>query len=149
MNSTAKLSVSASASVSATEPLVFDSTPKEQTLSRYFHTLNAGDFQAAAALFSPDGVLNPPFDSALTGPEAIALYLSQEAKGLHLQPLKKTGERLEDGSDHSKYDVLGSVQTSLFTVNVCWLFVLNSQAEICSVNVKLLATMKELLQLKR
>ncbi|MBW4654375.1 MAG: nuclear transport factor 2 family protein [Kaiparowitsia implicata GSE-PSE-MK54-09C] len=141
--------MSANGSVSVIESLTFDSTPKEQTLSRYFATLNAGDFQATAALFAPDGMLNPPFEAALTGPEAIALYLSQEANGLQLQPLKKTSELLEDGSDRCKYDVLGSVQTSLFTVNVCWLFVLNSQAEICSVNVKLLATMKELLQLKR
>ena len=53
----------------------------EPTILRYFETLNAGDFEAGAALFAPDGVMYPPFESGITGSGAIANYLQQEAQG--------------------------------------------------------------------
>ena len=130
-----------------TELLGFDNTPPEQTLSRYFATLNAEDFQKTAELFAKDGALNPPFESPIVGQEAIVAYLNKEAKGLQLFPLRKAVELLELGE--ICYRVIGKVQTALFTVNVEWIFTLTESAEICSVEVKLLAAMKELLKLKR
>jgi limonene-1,2-epoxide hydrolase len=125
----------------------FDDTPVERTLSQYFATLNAENFQAVADLFAEDGVLRPPFESEVVGHEAIVAYLEKEAQGLQLRPLRKTTEAAESG--HVCYQIVGKVQTSLFSVNVGWTFMLNSAAEICSVEVKLLAALQELLRLKK
>jgi hypothetical protein len=123
-----------------------DTSTSKAIVSRYFDLLNAGDFQAVAALFADDGVLNPPFDSPVVGREAIVQYLETEAKGLQVFPTQYRRERLEDGLE--EYHVGGKVQTSLFGVNVGWKFVLNSAADILSVKVKLLASLEELLKLK-
>lgn len=120
--------------------------PIEQVISRYFETLNAAEFQATANLFAADGSLYPPFESAVTGREAIVTYLETEARGLQLSPQKHTIDRLED--DTVQCRVTGKVQTPLFGVNVGWTFVCNSACEILSVQVKLLAALEELLKLK-
>lgn len=119
----------------------------EPVISNYFQTLNAGEFQATVALFAADGALKPPFEPAIVGAEAIAAYLTSEAKGLVLQPQHVTVEVLEDGC--TAYQVSGSVQTPLFSVNVGWQFVLSPQKQICWAKVKLLATLEELFKLPR
>jgi hypothetical protein len=119
----------------------------EPVVLRYFETLNAGEFEATAALFATDGVMHPPFESGFVGPEAIATYLQEEAQGIRLQPRQGTRELLENND--IEYQIRGKVQTSLFGVNVAWRLVLNSQQEITSVTIKLLASPKELLNLRR
>lgn len=119
---------------------------EETTVSSYFDALNTGDFQAVAHLFAEEGVLCPPFESAVTGREAIVTYLEAEAKGLQLTPKQCTTQLLDDGNRQCK--VIGKVQTPLFGVNVGWTFVLNPDAEILSVQVKLLAALEELLKLQ-
>lgn len=52
----------------------------ERAVSLYFETLNTADFQATAALFAADGVLYPPFDSAVMGRDAIAPTLTLKPK---------------------------------------------------------------------
>jgi len=118
----------------------------ETTVLSYFEALNVENFQAVASLFSETGVLYPPFDSAVTGHEAIVTYLETEAKGLQLTPKRCVTQPLDDGNRQCK--VIGQVQTPLFGVNVGWTFVLNSDAEILSVQVKLLAALEELLKLQ-
>lgn len=118
----------------------------QEIISRYFESLSAEDFLATAHLFAAEGTLYPPFESAVTGREAIVAYLETEAKGLRLSPLSYAADRLEDG--HIQYQVMGKVQTPLFGVNVGWIFVLNAAAEIVSVQIKLLAALEELLKLK-
>ena len=49
----------------------------------------------------------------------------------------------------SEIYIQGQVQTSLFKVNVAWKFILNSAKEIVSVKVKLLASLAELVKLRR
>jgi hypothetical protein len=119
----------------------------EPVIAQYFETLNAGDFAAAASLFAEDGTLAPPFDDPLVGPEAIAQYLGAEAKGMLLRPIKGTSKVLDNGD--VEFNIAGKVQTSLFGVHVAWYFVLNSEAKILAVRVKLLASLEELLKLKR
>jgi hypothetical protein len=119
----------------------------QPVISAYFATLNAGDFQATAALFADDGALQPPFASPIVGAEAIEVYLDTEAKGFVLQPQQVTVQPLDDGC--TEFQVGGRVQTPLFSVHVGWRFVLNSQQEICFVRVKLLASLEELVQLRR
>ena len=119
----------------------------QPTLSNYFATLNAEEFQATAALFAEDGVLQPPFVTAIVGREAIATYLEAEAKGFVLHPQQVTVHPLDDGC--TEFQVGGRVQTPLFSVNVGWRFVLNPQQEICFVRVKLLASLEELFKLRR
>jgi Nuclear transport factor 2 (NTF2) domain len=119
----------------------------QPVISEYFATLNAGDFQATAALFADDGALQPPFETPIVGAEAIAAYLSAEAKGFVLQPQQVTAQPLADGS--TELQVGGRVQTPLFSVHVGWRFVLNSQQEICFLRVKLLASLEELVRLRR
>ncbi len=117
------------------------------TISQYFESLNAGDFAAVAALFAPDGVMHAPFESGIVGGDAIASYLQQEALGLKAEPHQGIIE--SQINDLVLFRVNGKVQMPLFGVNVSWLFSLNSQQEIVSVTVKLLASPQELLNLRR
>ncbi len=119
----------------------------EPVVLRYFETLNAGKFESTAALFDSEGSLNPPFEAAMVGPAAIAAYLEQEAKGMKLLPGQGMIENLENGQRQA--EVSGKVQTSLFMVNVAWTFTLNDLNQITSARIKLLASPKDLLNLRR
>jgi Nuclear transport factor 2 (NTF2) domain len=119
----------------------------EPALLRYFTTLNAADFQTTASLFASEGTLYPPFETAIVGRAAIATYLEKEAKGITALPQQQMAQVTE--TRDSEIKVVGKVQTSLFTVNVAWHFVLNSDSEIVAVRVRLLAALEELLNLKR
>ncbi len=113
---------------------------------RYFETFNAGDFAATANLFAEDGVLHAPFEEPIIGKSSIATYLKTEARGMQLEPQQGISQILED--DRVEVQVSGRVKTSAFGVNVGWLFLLNSDREILSVTVKLLASAQELLNLR-
>lgn len=117
----------------------------EPTILAYFQTFNAHDFQATASLFAAEGQLMPPFESAIVGQDAIFAYLETEAQGMAALP---QGIQ-EDLSSATSINVVGKVQTRLFTVNVNWQFVLNSESEILSLKIKLLAALQDLLHLKR
>jgi len=125
------------------------------TISAYFATLNANQFSATAQLFVVDGQLLPPFESAIVGREAILAYLSAEANGLQAYPQTLKTEVLsahETGLQVIGLQVIGQVQTALFTINVSWQFVVTpaaEAAEIVSLKIKLLAPLKDLLHLKR
>jgi hypothetical protein len=120
---------------------------EELSILQYFDSLNAGEFEKTASLFAIEGALHPPFESPIVGKEAILNYLNAEAKNLQLYPIKGTAETLE--SRDTKIQIKGKVQTPLFSVNVAWLFLLNSAKEILSVEVKLLASLEELVKLQR
>jgi hypothetical protein len=119
---------------------------REPSVWRYFTSMNAGDFETTVALFHRDGVLNPPFEEPITGREAIAIYLQVEAEGMQLYPREGVSHKLEDGK--TEIFLTGKVDTPLFGVNVSWQFFLDSQGEITSVTVKLLAEPQELLMLR-
>lgn len=119
----------------------------EPAVLDYFISLNAGNYHATAALFSPDGVLNPPFEEPVVGREAIAAYLQAEAAGMQLHPHQGSVVFLE--ANGVAVQVKGKVQTSLFTVNVGWQFILNAQGKINSATINLLASLEELLPLRR
>jgi ketosteroid isomerase-like protein len=118
----------------------------ERSVLQYFETFNAGDFEATANLFAADGVLNAPFTEPIVGKSAIDTYLKAEARGMKLEPQQGVHQTLEDGK--IEVQVSGLVQTSVFRVHIKWLFLLNSQREILSVTVKLLAAPQELLNLR-
>lgn len=119
----------------------------ESIVLRYFQTMNAADYEATAALFAPTGAMHPPFEQPIEGKEAIAAYLTAEAKGMQLLPNQGTAEPLEE--DKIQFQIRGRVQTPLFGVNVAWIFILNSEREIVYAKIKLLASPQELLQLRR
>ncbi|HEY9653373.1 MAG TPA: ketosteroid isomerase family protein [Coleofasciculaceae cyanobacterium] len=119
----------------------------EPAVLRYFATMNAGEYETTASLFAEQGVMYPPFEEPIEGKTAIATYLKAEAKGMQLAPSKGSAEALEN--DQIQIQVIGKVQTPLFGVNVAWIFVLNSQQEIVSARIKLLASPQELLSLRR
>jgi hypothetical protein len=119
----------------------------EPTVLRYFETLNAGNFEATSALFTADGVMRPPFESGIVGPDAIAGYLQQEAQGMKLEPRQGIAQILEN--EQIQFQVTGKVQTPWCGVNVSWLFLLNQQREITAATIKLLASPQELLNLRR
>lgn len=119
----------------------------EPVILRYFETFNQGDFEATSALFATEGILHPPFESGIVGPEAIAAYLQAEATGMKLTPRQGIVEaQTEDGL---QFRVSGKVFTPLFGVNVSWMFWLNSKQEITALKLKLLASPQELLNLRR
>ncbi|EAW33868.1 nuclear transport factor 2 family protein [Lyngbya sp. PCC 8106] len=118
----------------------------EPQVLRYFETLNAGDFQATAALFAEDGILEAPFEDHLHGQEAIATYLQAEAQGMQLKPQEGISQTLENGQQ--QVQVMGKVRTPLFWVNVAWQLILNPNGEIAVVTVKLLASLQELFNLQ-
>ncbi|MBW4614738.1 MAG: ketosteroid isomerase family protein [Desmonostoc vinosum HA7617-LM4] len=117
----------------------------EPSIVRYFQTLNAGEFQATAALFAQDGVMHPPMESGIVGPDAIAAYLKQEAQNIKAYPRQAVAETTEN--DHMQIQVSGKAQTSWCSVNVIWLFTLNQQQQIQYTKVKLLASPQELFAL--
>lgn len=119
----------------------------EPNLISYFQTLNAGEFQATAALFANDGVMYPPFESGIVGPDAIATYLQQEAENIQAFPRQGIAENRENG--YIEVQITGKVQTSWCGVNVNWLFTLNQHQQIISAKIKLLASPQELLSLRR
>ncbi|MBC7972768.1 MAG: nuclear transport factor 2 family protein [Verrucomicrobia bacterium] len=118
----------------------------EPVISRYFETLNEGAFQATSQLFAADGEMQPPFEQAVVGENAIAAYLQTEARGFNLQPRQGVVQLLDDGC--TEVQVVGKVQTPLFSVNVSWLFALNSEKKLLLVRIKLLASSQELLGLR-
>ncbi|WP_341525809.1 ketosteroid isomerase family protein [Nostoc sp. UHCC 0302] len=119
----------------------------DSSVVSYFETLNAGEFEGTAALFAEDGVMHPPFESSIIGPEAIAAYLNKEAKNLKAFPTQGIADTLENGQ--IQVQVTGKVQTSWCGVNVLWLFILNQQQQIIYTKIKLLASPQELLALKK
>lgn len=129
-----------------TEKLIIEGIT-EPTILHYFETMNAGEFDATAALFTADGTLKAPFESPFVGQDAIAAYLHQEAQSMKLEPREGIVEILEN--EHTQVQVSGTVQTSWCGVNVSWLFVLNQQHEIAAATVKLLASPQELLNMQR
>jgi Nuclear transport factor 2 (NTF2) domain len=131
---------------SASSPMAIEGIT-EPVIAQYFESLNAADFALTASLFAEQGVMIPPFDDPQQGPEAIAHYLDAEARGMQLHPLNGTSTVLDNGD--VEINVAGKVQTSLFGVHVAWYFVLDSEAKILAVRVKLLASLEELLKLKR
>ncbi|MBD2509945.1 nuclear transport factor 2 family protein [Nostoc muscorum FACHB-395] len=119
----------------------------ETSVLRYFQTLNAGEFEATAALFVADGVMRPPFESDIVGTDAIAAYLKQEGQNVKAYPNTAIAETLETGE--IQIQVAGKAQTSWCSVNVLWLFILNQQRQIFYTRIKLLASPQELLSLRR
>lgn len=119
----------------------------EPVVRRYFETMNAGEYEATAALFGDRGTMQPPFEQPIEGKEAIATYLEAEAKGMQLSPKKGITEPLDD--HQIQIQVTGKVQTPLFGVNVSWIFLLSEQREILHTRIKLLASPQELLSLRR
>lgn len=120
---------------------------EEAMISRYFQTLNAGEFGQTAGLFTDSGILIAPFEEGVTGREAIEVYLNEEAKGLTAFPRQGTRETFEDGA--AEIVVVGKVQMPLFGVNVRWTFRLTPEGEIASIAIKLLASPQELLNLRQ
>ena len=126
----------------------------ENTIHQYFLRLNNGEFIDTAQLFTEQGCLNPPFEKSIVGREAIARYLEKEAKGMNFCP--ERGEILTkvgvadplDRSDRTQYHIQGKVKTSFFTVDVSWSIELNAAKEIMAVDVKLLASINELLSFR-
>ena len=119
----------------------------EPSLLRYFKTLNAGEFEATAALFAVDGVMRPPFESDIVGKDAIAAYLKQEGQDIKAYPNVGISETLENGD--IQIQVTGKAQTSWCSVNILWLFILNQERQILYTRIKLLASPKELISLRR
>ncbi|MEH1934394.1 MAG: ketosteroid isomerase family protein [Nostoc sp.] len=119
---------------------------REPSVLRYFETLNAGEFEATAALFAVDGVMRPPFESDIVGKDAIAAYLKQEGQNIKAYPNTGIVETLENAT--IQVQVTGKAQTSWCSVNVLWLFILNQQRQIFYTRIKLLASPQELYQFK-
>lgn len=119
----------------------------EPAVLRYFETMNAGEYEATAALFAQMGEMHPPFEKPILGREAIASYLQAEAKEMQLSPHQGIVETLLD--DQKQIQVSGKVQTPIFGVNVSWIFVLTPEGEILTARIKLLASPQELLSLRR
>lgn len=132
--------------ISTDDNLVIDGI-KELFIYNYFVTINREEFKQTATLFAEEGKLLAPFENPIIGRDAIALYLSREAKGMTLLPQQGIYEYSEDDSEQIK--VLGKVKTSLFTVNVAWFFNYNSQQQITTARIKLLASPQELLGLRK
>lgn len=131
--------------ISTSQTLIEDIT--EPVILNYFNYFNSGDFEAVVNLFATEGVLLPPFESPITGRDEILGYLNLEAKDLKLYPQAGTIEPTED--EHTKIKVLGHVKTPLLGVNVSWYFILTPNQEIAFAEIRLLASLQELLHLKK
>ena len=128
-----------------------DNLALPEQLQRYFEYLNQGEFEQAAALFAEDGQMLPPFEQPILGREAIAHYLTTEASGMTLTPLRyeKPDQAIDLAGKQVSCIVRGKVKTALFVVNVAWQFSLSAANEITRVKIKLLARLEELLKFKQ
>ena len=137
----------------ASQTSTFIDNLHQQIINSYFSYLNDRNFEEVANLFSSQGSLQPPFEKGICGRAAISRYLEVEATGIQAFPQSinvqsnPTGYIFNEDSQIT-YQVMGYVKTSFFTVNVGWSIQLNSEQEIISVEVKLLADLQELLGLK-
>ena len=130
--------------VQTEHPIVIEGI-EESEIANYFVTINREDFDATASLFAEDGKMLAPFEKPIVGREKIAAYLTKEATGMKLLPQQGI---LETEDEIERYKVLGKVRTSLFSVNVAWYFTLNSNNQLTSARIKLLASPQELLGLQ-
>ncbi len=119
----------------------------ESTLYEYFDTLNKHEFIVTSKLFAEQGCLNPPFEKTVCGRDAIAQYLEREAKGIEFCP--EYGQVIKSDNIFTHYQIQGKVKTNQFTVNVNWLIQLNPTKEIILVEVKLVASLIELLNFSK
>jgi hypothetical protein len=124
------------------------------SVDRYFTGFNAEDYRAVAALFEADGVLLAPFEEPIVGPDAIYTYLQAEAINMRATPLAVEVAPNPAGSSPMEMGtqqvvVKGRVKTLLFTVSVRWIFELTATNTIQSVEIKLLASLQELMQFDR
>ncbi|WP_016952975.1 orange carotenoid protein N-terminal domain-containing protein [Anabaena sp. PCC 7108] len=123
----------------------------EPAVLGYIEAMNADNFDAAVALFTTDGALQPPFQKPIVGLEAIAKYMREEAQGLNMMPQQGICEVQPDGSKQLK--ITGVVQTPWFGVtvgmNIAWRFLINPQGKIFFVAIDMLASPQELLNLRR
>ena len=120
---------------------------RELVVERYFQTFNESNFEATAKLFAKEGELAAPFEEPIRGREHIEAYLEREAQGMKAFPKEMCVEPLE--RDRRQVVVKGEVQASVFNVNAAWIFTLNSQDEIEFVRVKLLASLQDLVSLRK
>lgn len=118
----------------------------ELTIHQYFKTLNAKEFQATSELFAAEGVLQAPFTDPVVTPPAIAAYLHKESQGITAHPNEVNWQLLDDS--HTQVKVFGQAKTPVFAVNVCWEFTLNAEGKILLMRLKLLASPRQLLQLR-
>lgn len=127
---------------------------QEPSIYEYFEKLNGSEFIVASELFTAKGLLIPPFEKPIQGRKAIAQYLQKEAPGMKFCPKRGDlvtvigGETPLEDQPQSRYQIQGWVETAWFTVNVSWSIELNAVKEIMFVEVKLLATLPDLLRLK-
>lgn len=123
----------------------------EPSVLGYIEAMNADNFDAAIALFTTDGALQPPFQKPIVGREAIAKYMREEAQGLNMMPQQGICEVQPDGSKQLK--ITGVVQTPWFGVtvgmNISWRFLINPDGKIFFVAIDMLASPQELMNLRR
>jgi hypothetical protein len=124
-----------------TEPAVFG----------YIEAMNADNFDAAIALFTNEGALQPPFQKPIVGQKAIAKYMREEAQGLNMMPQQGICEVQPDGSKQLK--ITGVVQTPWFGVtvgmNISWRFLINPEGKIFFLAIDMLASPQELMNLRQ
>lgn len=130
-----------------TEQLTIEGITESIVLD-YFTTINQTKFEQTASLFAEEGILYAPFTSPVVGREKIVAYLEKEATGMKLIPHSGIVETA-DLEDTELFTVMGKVQTALFSVNVRWQLSLDSDRNLASVRVKLLASPQELLKLRQ
>lgn len=119
---------------------------QSQVIHNYFLTLNENNFEEFAALFSPDGLLIPPFESAIVGRDAICQYL--QTTGIEVKAFPQSGTVQPENNGITVYQISGTVKTSYFTINVVWIIEVNAEQQIVSAKIKLLATLEDLLRFK-
>ena len=119
---------------------------QSQVIHNYFLTLNENNFEEFAALFSPDGLLIPPFESAIVGRDAICQYL--QTTGIEVKAFPQSGTVQPENNGITVYQISGNVKTSYFTINVVWIIEVNAEQQIVSAKIKLLATLEDLLRFK-
>jgi Orange carotenoid protein, N-terminal/Nuclear transport factor 2 (NTF2) domain len=119
------------------------------TVLSYINNMNAFDFEAAVALFTEDGALQPPFEEPIVGQENILAYMREDCYGLKLMPERGVSEPAEGGFTQIK--ATGKVQTPWFdssvVINVAWRFLLDPEGKIFFVGIDVLASAQELLNL--
>ncbi len=114
----------------------------------YFEAFNRHDFDSVATLFSENGAIVPPFESAVVGRDSIVSYLQQEASHMILKPATYHLTEPSIEGTLARVVVEGRAQTSAFQVAVQWQFDFAAEGKIQRLQIQLLASLKALLNLR-
>lgn len=118
----------------------------DYVVGSYFDSINQGLYRRTVSLFTNEGILAPPFQPQIIGRKQIYQYFQRQPSGLYLEVKERHISPFYN--NRTKIEVFGQLITQRRDINVVWTFLLNNQAKITIAQTILLASLRELENLR-